>query len=169
MRLEFIGDSRTVAMEQAVLTEVSFIAKSSMGLDWFNETASVKFAEIQNDIEICVVALGVNDIGNVDKYIERLNAFAEEYPTKIFVYANIGPVDESKYTSIPNTKIAEFNQAMVDGLSDRWQILDQYSYLSAEGFSASDGLHYSMQDSAKVFAWMVDSIKTQKITTINNQ
>lgn len=159
----FIGDSRTVHMEGAVLTDAHFIAKSSMGLDWFNDTASVKFASIADKVEICVVALGINDIRNVDAYIERLNKFAEEYPNKIMIYANLGPVNESLYTGIPNSSLEKFNNKMKDGLSDKWQIIDQYTYLAAEGFNSDDGLHYSFQDSAKIFAWMVDSIKTQEI------
>ena len=162
----FIGDSRTVHMGAAVLTEAKFIAKSSMGLDWFMDTASVEFESIKNDVEMCVVALGINDIRHVDEYILRLNEFAEKYPDKIFIYANIGPVDENLYTGIPNSSLEKFNQKMLDGLSDRWQILDQYTYLSAEGFSSSDGLHYSFKDSAKIFAWMVDSIKMQTITIV---
>lgn len=164
----FIGDSRTVNMRESVLTDAKFIAKSAMGLDWFNNTAAIEFDKIQNDIEICVVALGINDIFNVDLYIERLNKFAEEYPNKIFIYVNLGPVDESKYTGIPNSSLEQFNQKMADGLSDRWQVVDQYTYLSAESFSSSDGLHYSVQDSAKVFVWIIDSIKIQTITVAKN-
>lgn len=160
----FIGDSRTVAMEGAVLTDVHFIAKSSMGLDWFNDTASVEFEKIQDEVELCVVALGINDIRNVDQYIIRLNEFADEYPNKTFIYVNLGPVDEEKYTGIPNSSLKAFNDKMQEGLSDRWQIVDQYAYLAAEGFSSHDGLHYSSQDSAKVFIWIVDSIKNQTIT-----
>jgi hypothetical protein len=163
----FIGDSRVVGMQAAVLTEVEFIAKSSMGLAWFVNTASVKFDEIKDDIELCIVALGINDINNIDKYIAILNEFADKYPDKTFIYANIGPVDEEKYTGIPNQKIVEFNSKMQQGLSNRWQIVDQYAYLDAEGFASHDGLHYSMKDSAKVFAWIIDSVKVQTITIVN--
>ena len=163
----FIGDSRTVAMEQSVLTDAKFIAKSSMGLDWFNETAVPEFNNIKDDIEICVVLLGINDIRNADAYISRLNQFAEENTNKICVYVNLGPVDESKYTGIPNSSLEEFNTKLTNGLSDKWQIVDLYTYLSAEKFSSDDGLHYSMQDSAKIFIWVVESIKMQKVEIVN--
>lgn len=159
----FIGDSRTVQMDIAVVTDVKFIAKGSMGLEWFNDTASVEFEKIQNDIGLCVVALGINDIHNVDRYIERLNEFAEQYPDKVLVYVNLGPVDETRYTGIPNSSLEKFNDKMRDGLSDRWQILDQYAYLTEDGFGSGDGLHYSARDSAKIFAWIVDNVKTQTI------
>jgi hypothetical protein len=160
----FIGDSRTVAMQGSVLTDAHFIAKSAMGLDWFNNTASVEFEKIKDDVELCVVALGINDIRNVEKYIARLNQFADQYPSKTFIYVNLGPVDESQYTGIPNSSLKSFNDKMKYGLSDRWQVLDQYAYLAAEGFSSYDGLHYSYKDSVKVFTWIVDSIKNQTIT-----
>jgi hypothetical protein len=160
----FIGDSRTVAMCNAVLTDVHFIAKESTGLNWFNTTASVEFDKIQDDIELCVMALGINDIDNVNAYVESMNSFAEQYPDKLFVYANLGPVDESKYSVISNKDIEEFNNKILLGLSDRWQVVDLYTYLSVEGFNSSDGLHYSHQDSARIFAWIVDSVKNQTVT-----
>lgn len=163
----FIGDSRTVAMEQSVLTEAKFIAKSSMGLDWFNETAVPEFNKIKDDVEICIVLLGINDIFNADEYIERLNAFAAENSDKICVYVNLGPVDETKYTGIPNSSLEAFNEKLTSGLCDKWQIVDLYTYLSAETFSSSDGLHYSMQDSAKIFIWIVDLIKMQQVEIVN--
>jgi hypothetical protein len=163
----FIGDSRTVAMEDAVLTDVRFIAKSSVGLEWFEHTASSEFEKIVDDIGLCVVALGINDIHNCDGYITTLNEFAEKHPDKTFVYVNLGPVDEKKYEGIANASISAFNEKMKHGLSNRWEIVDQYAYWTSKSFVSNDGLHYSYQDSAKVFAWIVDSIKTQTIIITN--
>lgn len=166
-RMCFIGDSRVVQMSSTVVTEAQFIAKGSQGLKWFKDTAKVQFNEIRDNVDICIVALGINDINNAEDYIEELNLFAEHNSDKILVYVNVGPVDENKYKGIPNSRIEEFNQTLANGLSDRWKIADQYTYLSAEGFESGDGLHYSRGDSAKIFMWLVDSVKTQTLTTIN--
>lgn len=164
----FIGDSRTYAMETSVVSKAKFIAKSSMGLDWFNETASVEFDKIKDDVNICIVALGINDIRNVDQYITDLNNFAEKYPDKILVYVNLGPVNSELYTGIPNSSLEAFNQKIEAGLSDRWQVLDQYQYLTETGFDTGDGLHYTAKDSMRIFAWIVNSVKTQTIVEVIN-
>lgn len=163
-----IGDSRTYAMETSVVSKAKFIAKSSMGLDWFNETASVEFDKIKDDVNICIVALGINDIRNAEQYIADLNAFADKYPEKIFVYVNLGPVNSELYDGIPNSSLEKFNETVTQGLSERWQVLDQYTYLTETGFDSSDGLHYSAKDSMRIFAWIVNSVKTQTIVEVIN-
>ena len=48
----FIGDSRMVGIERAVKdTGAHFVAKGSMGLAWFNDTASVEFEKMKDDAE----------------------------------------------------------------------------------------------------------------------
>ena len=165
----FIGDSRVYGMKTVVAPpHVNFIAKSSMGLDWLKETASVEFESIKDNINICVVALGVNDISNADEYIKYLNEFAEKYPDKIMVYVNIGPVNNDIYTGIPNSSLEKFNKKLAEGLSDKWQILDQYAYLTETGFASDDGLHYGAKDCMRIYSWIVDSVKTQTIVEVIN-
>lgn len=165
----FIGDSRVYAMQTVVAPpHAKFIAKSSQGLSWFKETASVEFESIKDNINICVVALGVNDISNADEYVKYLNEFADKHPDKIMVYVNIGPVDNELYTGIPNSSLEKFNKKLADGLSDRWQILDQYAYLTETGFASEDGLHYGAKDCMRIYSWIVDSVKTQTIVEVIN-
>ena len=157
----FIGGTRTVGMQNAVLTNAYFIAKEAKGLTWFNSSATSEFKKIKNNVEICVVELGISDMWLADSYVEKLNVFAEQYPEKIFIYINIGPVDEEQHAGVLNCDIEEFNDKLLHGLSNRWQIVDLYSYVYEEGFASDDGLNYSNQDYAKIYAWIVDSIKTQ--------
>ena len=161
----FIGDSRTVGMKNAMMTDAQFIAKESVGLTWFHDEARPAFDQIKNNIEICAVSLGINDLANVDTYIAELNSFADTYPDKIFVYINVAPIKESDSTQIKNQQIEEFNQKMKDGLSENWQIIDQYGYATKYGYDmAADGIHYSSEQYAKTFAWLVDELKSQSVT-----
>ena len=165
-QLCLIGDSRTYGIQTSVETEASIIAKSSMGLNWFKETAAPKFAEISDDIRVCIVLLGINDIFHADEYVETLNQFALEYPDKKMVYVNLGPVDPSLYTGIPNSSLEKFNKTLEDGLSDRWQVLDLYGYLTETGFESYDGLHYGTSESKRIFEWIVSQVSSQTITVI---
>jgi len=159
----FIGDSRMAAIEGVMASDAHFIAQSSMGLDWFNTVAVKSFAPIAEDVKVIIVALGINDIHNIDKYAPALNDFAKKYPDKKFVYVNIGPVDETKYTGIPNSSLEKFNQQVKGELDEQWEVLDQYNYLSITGFESEDGLHYSFNDCAKIYTWLVESVKTRTL------
>ena len=163
----FIGDGRVLSMQDSVITDTYFITKSSANLTWFNDAASIEFQQIAEKVGLCVVSLGINDIEHVDAYIDILNKFAEQYPDKVFVYVNLGPVNEELCAGLTNVSLEEFNDKMLQGLSDRWQIVDQYTYLATEGFSTNDGLYYSHQDSAKIFVWIVNAVKNQTITVVS--
>jgi hypothetical protein len=148
----FIGDYRVAAMEDAVFTDVQFITNDKGDLNWLNTTAINKFESIANGVDLCVVALGINDISNLDGYVQSLNTFAEKYHDKVFIYANIGPVDEQKQNTLTNAQLEEFNNKIIYGLSDQWKIVNQYEYIAASGFDSEDGKTYSIYDSAKIFA-----------------
>lgn len=161
----FIGDDRVVDLSY-VITDAKFIATRSADLKWFNGAAIEKFKKIEDDVEIVIVALGINDTGNVDDYVDRLNNFAEQHKDKVCVYVNIGPVVDTLKT-VSNSELEVFNQGMEQGLSDKWTVLDQYQYLKTEGVASRDGMHYSNKENAKILTWIIDSVKTQTIKIAN--
>lgn len=161
----FIGDSRTCGMQVSVLSEVNFICKPSMGLQWLLEEAEPQFEEIKDNIKVCVVLLGINDVWNKYKYPKELNDFAKRYPDIHFAYVTIGPIDETKYSLLSNDDIENVNETIVQGLDDNWQIVDWYKYLATEGFATSDGgLHYTRSVCGVSFAWIVSQVQTYEYT-----
>lgn len=163
----FIGDERTVWMEDSVFTDVQFLSTESADINWLKDYGIFSFSQMQQDVDLCAIALGLNDINHYatvsDEYVSVLNDLSQQYPDKIFVFINVGPVDEAKEPRITNADIEAFNERMKVGLNHNWQIVDQYKYVAAEGCNPEDGRLYSSQESAKIFMWIVNSIKNQKI------
>lgn len=79
----FIGDSRTVGMSKSVAIEdnVFFVAKVGQGYDWFCSTAIDAAEDIINsndcDNWVIITNLGVNDLGNVEKYKAKYKELLE--------------------------------------------------------------------------------------------
>lgn len=81
----FIGDSRTVAYKEIVDIDkydfITFISEESKGYDWLNETAIEKLNNRFNTTDLTynvVLNLGINDLNNIDKYIDIYNELAEK-------------------------------------------------------------------------------------------
>ncbi len=157
----FIGDSRFVGIQNSVETDATFIAETSRGLAWFNKTAIKEYESKKDKIETVIIALGINDIGNIEDYISTLNQFAENNSNKRLFYVNIGPVDETKYKKISNETIVQFNEQIKNGLSDKWVVLDQYAFLQSVDLNSHDGLHYGNETSQKIFDWILETTNKQ--------
>ena len=157
----FIGDSRIVGIQNSVETDAMFIAETSRGLSWFNKTALKEYENKKDKIETIVVALGINDIKNVEEYIKTFNEFAENNSNKRLFYVNIGPVDETKYKKISNETIVQFNEQIKNGLNDKWVVLDQYAFLQSVDLHSHDGLHYGNETSQKIFDWILETTNKQ--------
>lgn len=162
----FIGDNRVVGMQNTVKSNAYFIAKYAADVKWFVETASVEFEKIHDDVEVCVVKIGLNDLSNAEQCIETLNEFASRYPDKKMVLANLGPIDENKYKRMKNIDLENFNSLLAEGLSEKWQIADLYSYLNEDGFLAKNGIDYSSKDSEKIFEWLIGLVKSQTVDIV---
>ena len=162
-RMCFIGDGRTSDIFNTVLTDAKIISMREGNLTWLTNEAFNEFDSIKDGVDICVVSLGVNDIAAVNDYVNALNAFAERYPDEIMVYVNVGPVGESNLLGLTNMQIEEFNDIMKDGLSSKWQLLDQYSHIVENGFETEDGVYYSIDNSVSLFTWLVDNVSKWEI------
>ena len=142
----FLGDSRVVGMSSAS-GRYSYIGKNGAGYDWLVSTGEPELrkmlAEYPNmDV---VLSLGVNDLGNIDSYIEKYRAIKQEFPdTRIWVMS-VMPVLESveQHTgySVQNSTVDDFNNKLKEEFNDRY--IDTYSYLIANGFKTWDGVHYT--------------------------
>lgn len=138
----FVGDSRMVQMHEALgNTGVYYVAENSKGYNWFVEQGVPQIdAHVGKGTKI-VINFGVNDPGNIDKYISYVNTKSVEWRAKgaKVYYATVNPVSENPYTS--EAQVNYFNDKLVPGLIGVG-IIDTNAYLRTNGYRLVDGLHY---------------------------
>lgn len=157
----FMGDSRTVGMYSAVhggnaepVDTVSgneyWIAKTSQGYRWMTENAIPKAEAygISTNTDIFIL-FGVNDLGNIEKYLSTINEKAAQWRqqgARVY-YVSVNPVYDGKSRNVKNSAIEQFNSHMRQGLSYAVTYVDTYSRLFpdiSEDPSKTDrlGIHY---------------------------
>lgn len=176
----FIGDSRTVMLEQALessgtvdMSNFIFIAQGSMGYEWLVDTAIPSFNSQSSNIETCVIfQLGVNNINTSEEtvsqravqYKDTYNSLANNNQDINFYFCSVGPVDETKdaYVTYHNRNewIEQFNSYLSSNLNSKWTVVDLYTYLVSDGFkpTSDDGLHYTNSVTLKMFNFVMDAI-----------
>lgn len=152
----FIGDSRTVGMQMTVGGEEDcWSCKTSMGYDWMvSEGIPAVEGEIGDGVAVFVL-LGVNDLGNAAAYAEYVNQkaadWAEAGASTYFV--SVGPVGS---TTVTNQQIEDFN-SVISSNADEYRYLDLYSSMQKDGFSTSDGLHYTSDTYWYIYQFLHDN------------
>lgn len=155
----FIGDSRTVGMYQAVRDNSSlWVGAVGKGRDWF-----VKYGSVQADPYITegtkvVINLGVNDTGQIKKYITDMNSICQTWIDRgaSVYYVSVNPLDYSKY--VTNDSIVSFNASLKAGLSADIKWIDSYSYLVENGYATVDGIHYSKDTSKSIYQYIISNM-----------
>lgn len=154
----FIGDSRFVGMDKAVDIESNdrefCVAKVGQGYVWFKNTALKKIEKIKKDNTSLtswryVVCLGVNDLGNIDKYLELYKEITKEDQNIQLILVSVNPV--KNYPSITNSSIKKFNTKLSDAGYD---YIDTFSKMQKEGFTSTDGLHYDNDTYKKIYSYI---------------
>lgn len=140
----FLGDSRTVGLDNAVDIEQNgdtfVVAEVGKGYNWMVTTGLPEVVDIVKDNPkynewVLVTNLGVNDLGNVDKYAQAYEDLSELLDVYV---VSVNPCSGA-YNNL-NSGINSFNEAMQE--LDSVSYIDTCSMLNNDGFSASDGLHY---------------------------
>ena len=161
----FVGDSRFVLMSEACEgMEGSYVCKYGMGLVWLQTKLPTLYNEKGKKI---VINMGVNDLGNIERYLEFYNTLPDDFvaDNKVIIMT-VNPVDEAVgkkfgiYTT--NASINVFNERMKKGLRNDMYILDSNSYMTRSGFEAYDGLHYSENTSRALHRWAVNECKLNR-------
>lgn len=170
----FLGDSRTVGMEQALsaggydLTCHTFLAKVGKGYSWL-VTQSRTLEDFEHSPQIIIINLGVNDLGNCGKYQQLYDTYLDSCWQNCPVYiVSVNPVC-SPCHSVSNAQIERFNESMQDWINEEnasapaeafpIRYIDTYSYLQETGFSSSDGLHYSAATYLRIYDYILEQIK----------
>ena len=143
-KLLYVGDSRMVGMQNALNDDkVNFVAEGGQGYTWFMSTALSQIeSKLQENSDLIVVlALGINDLSNCEKYIDAYNDLIKNYPDRNIYVLSVNPVDEAKASAVGypllNSDIEEFNMKLRSNLGSRY--IDSYSTLN---ITTSDGIHY---------------------------
>lgn len=153
----WVGDSRTVGMSEAITSgDNDWVGKVSAGYDWFVGDAANQVTDRLNEDSTIVFNFGVNDLGNVDKYISKLNELAKGdwSKAKQIIVMSVNPVDEATASqngySVTNAQIEEFNKKMKSGLEGGIKFVDTYSQIKDQ-LGTTDGIHYDAETYQKLY------------------
>ena len=157
----FIGDSRFIGMDDVCNiseTDNKFvIAKVSEGYDFLINTAlpeAERITQSNNDITNWkyIICLGVNDLYNLDKYINTYNDLSN---TIDLIVISVNPIEY--HNNISNEAIEEFNSKLenIEGI----QYVDSYSILLNNGFNTTDGIHYTDRTYELIYNIINNAIK----------
>ena len=155
----FVGDSRFVQMKRSVgQNPYTWIAEAGQGYKWFNETAVAKIDNCVGNGSKIVINLGVNDLGNMQKYLTLVNAKAEDWTSKgaTVYYSSVNPISEYRYTT--EDQVENFNSQLQSGLSENVHWIDSHSYLNSIGYNLVDGLHYNNETYQNLYAYYISCL-----------
>lgn len=159
----FLGDSRTVGMNNAIeqSNNAYFVAEVGKGYNWFVKDGISAINSIMENNKyisswIIITNLGVNDLGNVNKYKDKYNELLScDWNNVTLCYLSVNPVDESKCHAVTNKKIQEFNSVFAE--EDLY--IDTYSYV-LENMTSRDGLHYSSSNYKIIYEMVIEFINS---------
>lgn len=150
----FVGDSRFVQMKNSVgENPCTWIAESSKGYKWLNDTALARIDNCVGKGSKILINLGVNDPGNIQKYLALVNAKADEWTSKgaTVYYSSVNPVWENPY--VTEEQVVYFNSQLQSGLSSNVHWIDSHTYLNTIGYKLVDGLHYNSETYQNLYAY----------------
>ena len=140
----FIGDSRTVGMEMYVggREDEYWCAKNSMGYSWMVDTAAPSVDNLIGENTDVVILMGVNDLGNVSRYVDYMNEKAAEWKERgaRTFFVSVTPVVDSKSPNAKNSRIESFNTYAIEHLRNVHYI-DAYNRIRYS-FGSPDGIHF---------------------------
>lgn len=165
----WVGDSRTEGMKSAISgnDDNSWVAQSSEGYDWFTDTAITEVTKQLTEDDTIVFNFGVNDLYNIDKYVEKLNELVDgdwSIAKKIIVMS-VNPVIDGK-NDASNAEIEEFNKKMKDGLSPGIKFIDTYSKLKdslVEEDYDDEGLHYTNEIYQQIYDMIRGAVTNNRV------
>ena len=154
----FVGDSRTVSMGNAVQDSCTYIGKDGEGYRWFSSDGVIELTSIlENDpTQTVVYNLGVNDPENASLYVELYQSITRQFTDTPFYYLSVNPLSDDADCNTTNDMIQEFNQTIKKAFPEHY--LDCYSYLTEQGFTTVDGLHYDDNTSNMIHNYVVNQI-----------
>ena len=148
----WVGDSRTVGLSS--ITNIDCTAKVGAGIELLRSNIYNITSLRGNNI---IFNLGVNDLHNVNSYLEIYNNLPEEFLANNNVFVlSVNPCNcDYEYL---NDDIEYFNETMKNGLRSDISFIDSYTYMIENGFYTSDGLHYINSTYSDVYNHVIEII-----------
>ena len=172
-----VGDSR---MERIVDDEsinipsnFTFVAKSSMKINWFKNTALSRVRKILTNDKYkyhIVINMGVNDLDEeqyngdeiASEYFELYNNLAKKYSTSKIYILSVNPINEDMinerwHNGRTTKKVKAFNSTIKKELDNselnNIYYCDSYNTLD---FKTKDGLHYTQDTNREIINYIVN-------------
>ena len=153
----FVGDSRTVGLQNTVGGDHTYIGKVGEGYQWLSTTGIrlLKKALKKEPQSRVIINLGVNDLANIGNYLSAYQNLIVTYPQARFYFMSVNPIEtklaraNGYNTSLVNNQTIEnFNASLRAAFPGAY--LDCYSYLLNQeliqnkkaGVGTVDGIHY---------------------------
>ena len=101
--------------------------------------------------------MGVNDLYHPDSYISYINEKSASWKSKgaTTYFVSVNPTDGS-YSNL-NSDIDTFNQKLRSGLTNA-KYIDTNTYLKQNGYSTTDGLHYTSDTYRKIYNYIKSNL-----------
>ncbi len=163
-KIIMVGDSRFEGMHNACGGSASWITAVGEGISWLNN--SVIPSLYNRDVKgySIVFNLGINDLGSTNSYITSLNKCGKKLRKRgaqVF-FMTVNPVDEALEEaygySCRNSDIVALNCAIARSLCG-FGIIDTYDYMVDNGFTATDGVHYSSDTYRMIYSYLCDCVR----------
>ena len=159
----FVGDSRTAGLANSVLganittdtTQIVFsnddeteiyVCQVGKGLNWFVNKAVYEINQMDTENSAIIINLGVNDLGNVEGYVDAVNEYSKTWDGDVY-YAAVMPIVENGAYDFTNKDIEAFNRTLKQELSDDIGWIDTYAHVKTRlddgTYYSGDGLHFN--------------------------
>ncbi|MDD4407227.1 MAG: NlpC/P60 family protein [Bacilli bacterium] len=163
--LIYVGDSRINNIKNTInKSEITYMAQDGSGYVWFSDDTVLN--ELQSYIgadttKYVIFSFGINDLNNIDKYINVYNTLINNYKNVKFYFMSVNPINEelaiANGFNITNEEIMAFNTKLSSAFTDSY--IDVYSQI-VNNFSTDDGVHYNNETNQKIHNIVLQFIKS---------
>lgn len=170
----FVGDSRLEGMRPFldIKNEDSlyFVTSDNIKCDWFRNKALSEINKIisKNNTNYNIVfTMGINDLDNVDRYIEFFNYLSKLHTKHNIFVTDINPIDEYKYMQngldfVNSDDIYRFNISLKKNLSENVYFINTYQELICNEFGTEeDGYTYTDDTYFRLAKFIINNIQSR--------
>ena len=154
----WVGDSRTLGMEEAMDNDDLYIGAAGEGYNWFSESGLPLLKDALKEYPDAPVVFnfGVNDYDNMENYLNLYTSLTEEYPDTHFYFLAVYPIDPELCENITNEEISDFNSHLRELFPDTY--LDSYTQIMMRELRPFDGIHYEKDAYRSIYEFAAQQI-----------
>ena len=159
----FLGDSRVVGMSYAISdNRTTFIGKVGEGYNWMMSAAVPRLEKLlrSNPTMYVVFCFGINDMGNVHRYVSSYSNLVSKYKYANFFFISVNPINYSISSAhgyrVTNSQIESFNSVLSGAMGFRY--INTYSWMKRKGFGTNDGIHYTSSTYQNLYYYVLKKL-----------